>query len=90
MGSDLRALIIITKADTAPRRKAVRPEAAEVDVDVCQLGMGGKKPGTEDWLGEDVKDSVSNDLLVNSGDAGAIGNAPNAVMMSAEFKEWRK
>lgn len=84
--SGLRALVIITKADTAPRGKTVGPEATEVDVDVCHLGMGSEEPGTEDWLGEDVKNSVSDDLMVNGSNAGAIGNTPDAVMMSAELK----
>lgn len=81
----LRALVIITNADATLRRKTVGPESTEVNVGVSHLGMGDEEPCTEDWLGEDVKDSVGNDLLINRGDAGTVSNTPDATMMSVEI-----
>jgi len=39
--------------------------------------VGEEQPGTEDWLGEDVEDSVGDDLAVNVGNAGAISDTPD-------------
>lgn len=39
--------------------------------------MGEEEPGTEDGLGEDVKDGVGDDLLVNGGGAGAVSDTPD-------------
>jgi hypothetical protein len=39
--------------------------------------VGEEEPGTEDGLGKDVKDGVGNDLLVNGGVAGAVGDTPD-------------
>jgi hypothetical protein len=81
----LRALIIITDTDTALRRETVGPEAADIDVGVSHLGMSKKEPGTEDWLGKNVKDGVGNDFLINGGNAGSVGNTPDAVIELARF-----
>lgn len=54
-------------------------------MDIGQLSVGGEEPCTKDWLGEDVEDSISNDFLVNGGNAGAISNTPDAVIMSVEL-----
>jgi hypothetical protein len=55
------------------------PKATDINVDIGHLSMGNKEPCTKDWLGKDIKDSVGNDLLVNSGDAGSVSDAPDAV-----------
>jgi len=38
-----------------------------------------QEPGTEDGLGEDVQNSVGDDLAVDREVAGAISNTPDAV-----------
>ena len=40
--------------------------------------MGEEEPEAKDRLGEDIKDSVSNDFSINAGDARSIGNTPDA------------
>jgi hypothetical protein len=74
----LRA-IILTDADSALRVEAVGPEAVELNVALGHLGVGDQEPCTEDTLGKDVKDSVGDDLAVNTNDAGTISQTPNAV-----------
>lgn len=39
--------------------------------------MGEEQPGTEDWLGKNVKDGVGNDLAVDIGDTGTVSDTPD-------------
>ena len=39
--------------------------------------MGEEKPEAKDWLGENVKDSIGDDLGINVDVAGSISNAPD-------------
>jgi hypothetical protein len=82
----LCALIIIANTDAALRREAVSPEATEINVGLWHLGVGDEQPGPEDWLGEDVKDGIGNDLLVDIEDTGSVSDSPDAAMMSGLFK----
>jgi hypothetical protein len=74
----LRA-IVLTDADGSLRVQAVGPEAVELNVALGHLGVGDQEPGTEDTLGKDVKDSVGDNLAVNTNDAGTISQTPDAV-----------
>lgn len=44
--------------------------------------MGNQEPGTEDSLGEDIEDSVGNDLSVDASLASTIGNTPDTERIS--------
>ena len=77
-GMHLRTLIVITNTDGALASDAVRPEAANIDLNVLHAGMREEEPGTEDWLGKDVEDSIGDDFLVDIHVAGAVGDTPDA------------
>lgn len=74
----LSTLVVITDTDAALTRETVGPEATEVDVSLWHAGVGEKKPCTEDWLREDVQNSVGDNLLVDVQVAAAISNSPDA------------
>lgn len=40
--------------------------------------MGEQKPEAEDWLGEDVKNSIGHDLSVETDKTATVGNTPDA------------
>merc|ERR1739838_356565 len=73
----LSALVVVTDADLALAAEALRPEAAELNVALRHALVGEQEPGTEDRLGEDVKDGVGDDLLVRVHVAGAVSNTPD-------------
>lgn len=60
----LRALIV-TKSDATLLRESVAPEAAEVDAGLWNPRMGAEEPQAKDGFGENIKDSVGNDLAVD-------------------------
>lgn len=74
----LSTLVVITDTDAALARETVRPEATKVDVSLWHACVGEKKPCAEDWLGEDVQDSVGDDLLVDVEVAAAVSDTPDA------------
>lgn len=43
--------------------------------------MAEKKPETEDGLGQDVENSVGNDLSINGGLARTVGKTPDTIKM---------
>lgn len=73
----LGTLVVVTDADGTLLAETLAPEAAELNVGLGDAGVGEEEPGTEDGLGEDVKDGVGDDLLVNIHVAGAVGNTPD-------------
>jgi len=74
---DLCTLIIVTNAESALGANSMGPEATKLNAALWEFGVREKKPEPENWLREDVKDSISNNLLVDAEDAGSIGNTPN-------------
>jgi hypothetical protein len=73
----LGTLVIVTNADSALVAETLTPEATDLNVGLGDALVGEKEPCTEDGLGEDVKDGVGNDLLVNVHVAGAISDTPD-------------
>jgi hypothetical protein len=73
----LGTLVVVTNADGALVAKTLTPEATDLNVGLGDALVGEEEPCTEDGLGEDVKDSVGNDLLVNVHVAGAISDTPD-------------
>jgi hypothetical protein len=60
----LRA-IIVSKAETTLIGESMAPEAAEVDAGLWNPSMGTKEPQAKDRFGENVKDSVGDDLAID-------------------------
>jgi len=73
----LGTLVVVTNADGALVAETLTPEAVDLNVGLRDALVGEEEPCTEDGLGEDVKDGVSDDLLVNGGVAGAISDTPD-------------
>lgn len=84
----LGTLVVVTNADGALVAKALAPEATDLNVGLGDALVGEEEPGTEDGLGEDVKDGVGNDLLVNGGVAGAVGNTPDTESGVSNYLEY--
>ena len=69
--------VIITEAEGTLTVEAVGPEAAEVDISLTKLSMSDDQPGTEDGLSKNIKDSVGNDLAIDTNLAGTVSEAPD-------------
>jgi len=41
------------------------------------VSVGAEQPGTEDWLGQDIENSVGNDLGINRPETSSITNGPD-------------
>lgn len=78
----LGTLVVVTDTDGALGTETLAPESTDVNVGLGDALVGDEEPGTEDGFGEDVKDGVGNDLLVNVHVAGAIGDTPDAMKVS--------
>jgi hypothetical protein len=83
--SSLRTLVVIADTDGALTLQALRPEAANFNVGLWDALVSEQEPGTEDWLGKDVQDGVSDDLLVHVHVARAVGNTPDAASVVSDF-----
>lgn len=55
------------------------PEATKLDVGLWDARVGDEQPNTEDGLGEDVKNSVGQDLAVDRDVAATVSNTPDTV-----------
>jgi hypothetical protein len=69
--------IVLTEADGTLTVETVRPETSELNIALTQLGVGDQQPGTEDTLGKNVQNGISDDLAVNTNLACAIGKTPD-------------
>lgn len=74
----LSTLVVVADTDAALTGEAVGPEATKVDVGLWSALVGEQEPSTEDWLGQDVQNSVGDDLLVDVQVAATIGHTPDA------------
>ena len=74
--SRLRA-IILADADGTVTVEAVGPETTQLNIALAQVGMGKEEPGTEDTLGKDIQNGISDDLAVNTNLARTIGETPD-------------
>jgi hypothetical protein len=45
----------------------------------CHAVMGEEKPEAKDWLGEDIKDSIGDDLSIKTNHASTVSNTPDAI-----------
>lgn len=64
----------ILKSERTLRLESVRPEAIN---GAGVVSVSAEQPGTEDWLGQDVENSVGNDLSVNRPETSSITNSPD-------------
>lgn len=85
----LCTLVVIADTDGPLAAETLGPEAIELNIGLRHALVSEQKPGTEDWLGKDIEDSVGNDLLVNRGVAGAIGDTPDTVATVSVAKRSR-
>lgn len=69
--------IIVTKAEGAFTVEAVGPETTKVDISLAQLGVSDDQPGTEDRLSKHVKDSIGDDLAVDTNTASTVSKTPD-------------
>jgi hypothetical protein len=79
MMMNLCALIIVTNTETTLSADSMSPEATEIEASLRELGMSEQKPEAKDWLGKDIKDGISHNLLVDAKDAGPVGDSPDTV-----------
>lgn len=85
----LSTLLVITNAERALVVETVSPEATDLNVGLRHVLVGKEEPKTEDWLGKNVKDGVGDDLSVNAGLAGAIGDTPDTRDLLVTWKVWK-
>lgn len=78
LGLNLRTLVVVSNTDTALTRETLGPEATNVNIRLGDARVREQEPGTEDWLGKNVQNSVCDDLLVDVQVAAPISNAPDA------------
>lgn len=69
--------VIITKTESALAVQTVGPETTKVNIGFAKLSVGDDQPSSEDGLSKDVKNSVGNDLAINTNLTGAISEAPD-------------
>jgi hypothetical protein len=71
--------IVINETDGALATKAVGPETAKVYVGLGHLRVGDEEPDAKNGLGEDVENSVRDDLGVDRHLTGPVGDTPDTV-----------
>jgi hypothetical protein len=69
--------IFITETEGALAAESVSPETPKVNIGLRHLRVGNEEPDAEDGLGEDVKNSVGDNLRVNRDLARSVGNTPD-------------
>ena len=69
--------VVLTDADGTLAAETVSPEAVELNIALAHVGVGNKEPGTEDTLGKDIEDGVSDNLAIDTNPAGTICETPN-------------
>lgn len=62
-------------------RETVRPESLNAS---SRLSVSEQEPETKDWLGQDVKNGIGDDLSINTPLACSISNTPNDWVESPE------
>ena len=71
--------VIVTDAESALTVETVGPEATKVDISFAQLGGSDDQPSTEDGLSKNIKDSVGDDLAIDTNLASTVSEAPDTV-----------
>ena len=69
--------VVLTDADGTLAAETVSPEAVELNIALAHVGVSNKEPGTEDSLGEDIENSVGDDLSIDASLARTVGNTPD-------------
>jgi hypothetical protein len=69
--------VIVTDAESALTVETVGPEASEVHISLAELGVSDDQPSTKDGLSKNIKDSVGNDLAIDTNLAGTVSEAPD-------------
>lgn len=84
----LSSIVVITDTETALMvTESGRPGTLHVELSGWDGGVSEQKPETEDWLGEDVKDCVADDLGVWRDLRSALTDSPNTVIRQLEYED---
>jgi hypothetical protein len=75
----LSTLIIVADADGTLGTSSIGPVATNVGGGVAVLAGSGDDPETENSLGEDIEDSVDDDLSADLDLPGATSSTPDAI-----------
>lgn len=75
----LSTLIIVADADGTLGTSSIGPVATNVGSGVAVFAGSGDDPETENSLGEDIEDSVDDDLSADLDLPGATGSTPDAI-----------
>lgn len=76
-GIRLSTLIVVSDANGALRAEAMGPVSTNLNIGLGHLGVSEQEPESEDGLRKDVEDGVGDDLSVDGGLAGTVGNTPD-------------
>lgn len=87
--SYLSTVVIVTKTNSACTGQAISPETADLDVGLRHASMGDQKPDTKDGLGQNIQDSIGNDLAINGNMTSAISDTPDAARSLARIDKDR-
>lgn len=74
----LSTLIIVADADGTLSTSSIGPVATNVGSGIAVLASSGDDPETENSLGEDIEDSVDDDLSADLDLPGATSSTPDA------------
>lgn len=80
----MRLVLIITNTDAALGREAVGPPSGNFNVCLRHAAVAQEQPEAENRLGQNVEDSISQNLAVNTCLAGAVGESPHTELLLAE------
>jgi hypothetical protein len=69
---------IVTDTQHTLTLEAMGPEALKSEQVTVELVMSDQKPEAEDGLGQDIENSVADNLAVDGEDAGTITKGPDA------------
>lgn len=75
----LSTLIVISNTELTLTGKTICPVSAKFDIRLRHVDVSKQQPGTEDWLGQNVQNGIGNDLGINTGFAGSVGNTPDTI-----------
>lgn len=70
-------VIIVTNTDPALVRQAVSPISTDLNIRLWDAAVADQEPEAKDGLGENIKDSIGENLRVDGRLAGTVGEAPN-------------
>jgi len=71
---EVLCLITVLEAETTLGLKSMGPETVN---GTSVVSVSTEQPGTKDWLGQDIKNSIGDDLGINRPETSSITNSPD-------------